>query len=90
MSTQEAVVAVLTVGMVVGLPMMALSLRFALKPIVEAWAKARELSQPRQSPAQVAEVEALKLRVAALEAVWENRLGAGTLQPVIKQTQLVD
>ena len=90
MDTQEAIVAVLTVGMVVGLPMMALSLRFALKPVIEAWAKARELSTPRPSAAHAGEVEALKLRVAALEAVWEHRLGAGTLQPASKVPQLVD
>jgi len=36
-----------------------------------------------------AEIEALKLRVAALEVIWENRLGAGTLAPNIPP-QLVD
>ena len=76
MGIEEAVVAVLVVGMVVGMPMMALSVRLALKPAIEAWLKAREAVTPRPG-----ELEELKLRIAALEAVWEHRLGAGTLDP---------
>jgi hypothetical protein len=76
MGIEEAVVSVLVVGMVIGLPMLGLTLRFALKPLIEAWVRVREVR-----PAPAGELEGLKLRVAALEAVWEQRLGAGTLQP---------
>ncbi|MBL8956332.1 MAG: hypothetical protein JNK82_36500 [Myxococcaceae bacterium] len=80
MDITEGVVTVLVVTIVVGLPMSALCLRFALKPTIEAWLKLREASlRPAPTPAQ-AELEGLKLRVAALEAVWETRLGAGTLE----------
>ena len=91
MDTLEAFVPVLVVGMVVGVPMFAVSIRIALKPVMEAWLKAREAqaAAPQRSRADAAELEALKLRVAALEAVWENRLGSGTLQPA-RQPQLVD
>ena len=54
MDIPEAVVAVLTTGMVIGFPMMALSLRFAVKPALETWLKVREASG-RPSAAQLAE-----------------------------------
>jgi hypothetical protein len=80
---------VFIVGIVVGIPMMAFSVRFALKPVVDAWLKIRESSLRPAPPPPAAELEALKLRVAALEAVWEHRLGSGTLKPTLP-TQLVD
>jgi len=73
MSNTEAVVAVLTVGMVIGLPMFAFVLRFALKPVIDAYVALK------QTPQRSDEVDALKMRVAALEAVWQRRLGGGTL-----------
>ncbi len=72
----EGVTVVLVVGMVVGLPMLGLTIRFAFKPLVEAWLKLREASLKPST-----ELEALRVRVAALEAVWEKRLGGGTLEP---------
>ncbi len=90
MEITEAVVTVLVVGITVGLPMSALCLRFALKPTVEAWLKLRESYVRQPSPPAQTEVEALKLRVAALEAVWETRLGAGTLEPRQPAPRLVD
>lgn len=90
MDALNAIVPVLVVGMVVGVPMFALSIRIALKPVMEAWLKAREAQPPPQRiRADAAELEALKLRVAALEVVWEQRLGSGTLQPS-RTPQLVD
>ena len=88
MDIYESVVAVTVVAMVVGVPMFALSVRLALRPMVEAWTKLREaeLQRPR---ANQGELEAMKLRVAALEAVWEHRLGAGTLHPT-RPVQRVD
>ncbi|MBK7857621.1 MAG: hypothetical protein IPJ65_03125 [Archangiaceae bacterium] len=88
MDPYSAVVSVLVVGMLFGMPLFALSLRFAIKPVLEAWQKAREAAAPK--PVSSKELEALKLRVAALEAVWENRLGGGALQPVSPSKQLVD
>jgi hypothetical protein len=72
----EAVVTVLVVAIVVGLPMFALTLRFAFKPLLEAYMRLREVSIKPTT-----ELEALRVRVAALEAVWENRLGGGSLEP---------
>lgn len=89
METLEALVPVLVVGMVVGVPMFAVSVRIALRPVVEAWVKLREAQLQQRPRAQDAELEAVKLRLAALEAVWEHRLGAGTLQPS-KHPQLID
>lgn len=72
MNVTEAVVAVLVVGICVGLPVLGITLRFALKPALDAYSSLKQ-AQPRRND----EVEALRMRVAALEAVWERRLGAG-------------
>lgn len=77
MSEIEAVVAVLVVGMVVGLPMFGVVLRFALKPVIDAFIAVK---QSQHAQHRGGEVDALRLRVAALEAVWEHRLGGGTLE----------
>ncbi|MEO8753095.1 MAG: hypothetical protein ABI624_10490 [Casimicrobiaceae bacterium] len=37
MGIQEAVVTILVVGMTLGVPLFGLTLRFALKPVVETW-----------------------------------------------------
>lgn len=65
MSTQEAIVSIVIVAMVVGLPMLGLTIRFALKPVMEAWMRVRETQQSS------AEVQMLRDRVAHLERVLE-------------------
>lgn len=75
MSVTEGVVSVLVVSICVGLPVLGFTLRFALKPVLDAYIALRQAA-PRRND----ELEALRLRVAALEAVWEHRLGAGTLE----------
>lgn len=78
MTITEAVVAVMVVSICVGMPVMGLTLRFALKPVLDAW-----LATKTGRTNETAELEALRTRVAALEAVWEHRLGAGTLDSVM-------
>ena len=73
----NAIAPILIVGIICGIPLMAWAIRLTSKSIIEAWVKLRESEKIPQS--QQVEFEALKLRVAALEAVWEQRLGAGTL-----------
>ena len=69
--------------------MFALSVRFALKPVVDAWLKVKEAQARPQPRLDAVELDTLKLRVAALEAVWEHRLGSGTLQPA-RPPELID
>ncbi len=85
MNVTEGVVAVLTTSIVIGLPMLALTLRFALKPVLDAYLKLKE-SNVRPVP----ELESLRMRVAALEAVWEKRLGGGTLEPTALPANTVE
>jgi hypothetical protein len=73
----NAMAPILIVGIMFGIPLTAWAIRFTSKSVIEAWVKLRESEKIPQS--QQVEFEALKLRVAALEAVWEQRLGAGTL-----------
>lgn len=61
----EAITTVLVVAMVVGVPLMGLTLRFSLKPLVEAFIRLRE------AQLGVSEVAVLKQRVAVLEQVLE-------------------
>lgn len=68
MDITTAFVAIFVTGMVVGIPLLGLTIRLAIKPLVEAWTRLRE-SQPGSA---AAELEALKLRLAALEAVFES------------------
>ena len=68
MDITTAFVAVFITGMVVGIPLLGLTIRLAIKPLVEAWTRLRE----GQSGGTSSELEALKLRVAALEAVFES------------------
>ena len=65
MSTQEAIVSIVIVAMVIGLPMLGLTIRFALRPVMEAWMRVRETQQSS------AEVQMLRDRVAHLERVLE-------------------
>ena len=68
MDTATAVVAIVITAMVVGIPLLGLTIRLSIKPLVEAWTRLRE-GQPASASA---ELEGLKLRVAALEAVFES------------------
>jgi hypothetical protein len=81
MSTQEAIVSIVVVAMVIGVPFLGLTLRFALKPMVEAWIRVRE------SQHTSAEVQILRDRVAHLERVLElnglmDRRASTLIQPV--------
>ena len=42
MDTNEAVVVIMVVGMTLGIPLLGLTLRFSLKPLVEAFIRLRE------------------------------------------------
>jgi uncharacterized membrane protein len=69
MNAVTAVAVVVIIAMVVGIPLLGVTLRLSIKPLVEAWLRLRE----RQSAGASIEVEALKLRVAALEAMLESQ-----------------
>jgi hypothetical protein len=72
MSETEAIVAVMLTGMLFGIPMLGLTLRFSLKPLLEAYIRLREaqLTSPQ--------VRMLHERVAYLERELERR---GVLAP---------
>jgi hypothetical protein len=69
MDATTAFVAIFITAMVVGIPLLGLTIRMSIKPLVEAWTRLRETQSRGGAPA---ELEALKLRVAALEAVFES------------------
>jgi hypothetical protein len=69
MVVQEAVMIVLVTGMTVGVPLLGLTLRFALKPVVETWLRVREVQARGQVPA--GELDALRARVVHLEHMLE-------------------
>jgi hypothetical protein len=69
MELTDAVVTILTVAMVVGVPLMGLTLRFSLKPLVEAFLRLREAQLGVSNGSEVA---LLKARVAHLEHVLES------------------
>ena len=68
MDAITAFVAVFITTLVVGIPLFGLTLRLSVKPLVEAWARMRA----QERGGSTSELEALKLRVAALEAVFES------------------
>ena len=68
MTVTEALVSIVALGTCVGLPMLGMVLRFSVKPLVEA---RRGLAAP--------DVEDLRQRVAALEALLEQHMLAPTL-----------
>lgn len=72
MSETEAIVAVMLTGMLFGIPLLGLTLRFSLKPLLEAYIRVREaqLASPQ--------VRMLHERVAYLERELERR---GVLAP---------
>lgn len=61
METTDAVVTVMIVGMTLGIPLMGLTLRFSLKPLVEAFIRLRE------AQLGVGQLQALRDRVTHLE-----------------------
>jgi len=65
MDATEAFVVVMVVGMTCGIPLLGLTIRFSLKPLVEAYMRLRE--------AQIAspQVQSLQQRVAYLERELE-------------------
>ena len=65
MQMTEAVVTVLIVGMVLGIPLAGLTLRFSLKPLVEAFIRLRE------AQLGISDTALLRERVAHLERVLE-------------------
>ncbi|WP_426755267.1 hypothetical protein [Myxococcus sp. Y35] len=65
MDVMEGVVILLTTAMVVGVPLFGLTLRFSLKPLVEAFIRLKEVQYGG------ADVKLLRERVAYLERVLE-------------------
>lgn len=65
MEMTDAVVTVLIVGMVLGIPFAGLTLRFSLKPLVEAFIRLRE------AQLGISDTALLRERVAHLERVLE-------------------
>lgn len=68
MDTTTAIAVVILTAMVVGIPLLGLTIRLSVKPLVDAWTRLRD---PATGSAAQAELHALKTRVAALEAVLE-------------------
>jgi hypothetical protein len=79
MEITEAVVSVLVVAMVLGIPLMGLTLRFSLKPLVEAFIRLRE------AQLGVSDTALLRERVAHLERVLEMHGLLDERQPVLRQ-----
>lgn len=69
MDATEAIMVVLVVGMTVGIPLLGVTIRLSIRPLVDAWVKLREAQTGQAS----GDIEGLKMRVAALEAVLETR-----------------
>ncbi len=67
MNTPTAIAIVFTVSIVFGIPFLGLTIRYALKPVVDAWLRMRE-AQLVTSPT---ELTLLRERVAHLERVLE-------------------
>ncbi|NOJ96413.1 hypothetical protein HMI51_26180 [Corallococcus coralloides] len=67
MELTEAVMIIMVTGMTVGIPLLGLTLRFALKPVIETWLRVREV---QARPA--GELEALRARVAHLEHMLDR------------------
>jgi len=65
METTEAVVVIMVVGMTCGIPLLGLTIRFSLKPLVEAFIRLRE------AQLGTAQLQALRDRVVHLERQLE-------------------
>ncbi|RKH55235.1 hypothetical protein [Corallococcus llansteffanensis] len=70
MELTEAVMIIMVTGMTIGVPLLGLTLRFALKPVVETWLRVREVQARGQVSA--GELEGLRARVAHLEYMLER------------------
>jgi hypothetical protein len=84
MTSTEAFVVVMVVGMTCGIPLLGLTLRFSLKPLVEAYIRLREaqLASPHM------QLQVLRDRVAHLERELELR-GLMDRQPSMSVQQIV-
>ncbi|MDC0710149.1 hypothetical protein POL68_16855 [Stigmatella sp. ncwal1] len=67
METTEAITVVMIVGMTCGIPLLGLTLRFCIKPVLETFIRLRE-TQP-----SAAQVQLLSERVAYLERQLERQ-----------------
>lgn len=67
MDTTEAVTVVMIVAMTCGIPLLGLTLRFCVKPVMEAYIRLREVQN------QAPQVQSLMDRVAYLERKLELR-----------------
>ncbi len=76
MQTEEAIVSVVALTMMVGIPMMGLTIRYSLKPLVDAYVRVREA---HGGPKETA-VLALEARVQMLERLLAER-GADVIVP---------
>jgi hypothetical protein len=65
MTTTEAIAVVMIVGMTCGIPLTGLTIRFALKPLVEAFIRLREAQM------NASQLPQLRERVAHLERLLE-------------------
>ncbi|MEJ2185330.1 MAG: hypothetical protein P8Z36_05270 [Gemmatimonadota bacterium] len=68
--TIPLILALLLVGVIIGIPVLALSLRFALKPLVEAYTRLKEVQQggqPRELPVVMQQLSRLEQRLEAIE-----------------------
>ncbi|RKG64167.1 hypothetical protein D7V80_27825 [Corallococcus sp. CA054B] len=70
MELTEAVMIIMVTGMTVGIPLLGLTLRFALKPVIETWLRVREVQARGQVSA--GELEGLRARVAHLEHMLDR------------------
>ncbi|AGC48551.1 hypothetical protein MYSTI_07279 [Myxococcus stipitatus DSM 14675] len=68
MDPVEATVAVLITAMVLGIPLFGLTIRFSLKPVMEAFIRLREAQMGSNS----AETARLAARVARLEGILDS------------------
>lgn len=66
----EAMVVVMVVGVVVSIPLFGLTLRFAVKPVVDAYVRVREVHA-----AHAADVDRLSARIEQLERILRVRGG---------------
>ncbi len=69
--TIPLILTIILTGMIIGVPVLAFSLRFALKPLVEAYTRLKEVQQgsgePRELPVVVQQLSRLEQRLSAIE-----------------------
>ena len=79
MTTIEAIVTIMVVGITCGIPLTGLTIRFALKPLVEAFIRLRE------AQLGVTDTALLRERVAHLERVLEAHGLLDERHPMLRQ-----